>query len=266
MGYSAVKGGLEAIAAAERLVQHPLLAPGETPLDTRQLENQLGLAVDQVMGEGGLYAPDLAALALSQAEGDLVEAAFLLRAYRSTLPRLGYSLPVRGDEMRVVRRISSAFKDVPGGQLLGRTRDYTQRLLDFSLLGAGTSTHGPDARPTASRPLASTPRRRGRDDAASPRRLGSGSGRGDPRLPEGRRHHARGGPDRAAPGPDPAVEPPDITLDAVATRPRGRPGSRPGPRRDRRHGLASPTASCAATAAATTARSPSCASATCRCG
>jgi alpha-D-ribose 1-methylphosphonate 5-triphosphate synthase subunit PhnI len=32
------------------------------------------------------------------------------------------------------RRISAAFKDVPGGQLLGPTYDYTQRLLDFALL------------------------------------------------------------------------------------------------------------------------------------
>src|SRR3954463_16087463 len=142
MGYSAVKGGLEAISAAEALVQHPLLAADEAPLDTRALEHQLNQSVDKIMSEGGLYAPELAALALKQAEGDLFEAAFLLRAYRSTLPRFGYSLAARGDQMRVVRRISSAFKDVPGGQLLRRPRDYTQRLLDFSLLAAGTSHNG----------------------------------------------------------------------------------------------------------------------------
>ena len=102
--------GLEAITAAERLVQHPPLARDEAALDTRQLEHQLNQAVDKVMGEGGLYSPELAALALKQAEGDLFEAAFLLRAYRSTLPRFGYSLPTRGDRMQVVRRISSAFK------------------------------------------------------------------------------------------------------------------------------------------------------------
>src|SRR3954447_9926981 len=142
MGYSAVKGGLDAISVAERLVQHPLLAKDEAPLDTRHLEHQLSLAVDKIMGEGGLYAPELAALALKQANGDLFEAAFLLRAYRSTLPRLGYSLAARGDMMRVIRRISSAFKDVPGGQLLGQTLDYTQRLLDFTLLGTGVATEG----------------------------------------------------------------------------------------------------------------------------
>ena len=137
MGYVAVKGGMDAIAAAEELVNAPLGAGGaeETaPIDVRQILAQQGAFVDQVMGEGSLYAPLLAALAAKQSEGDTMEAAFLLRAYRSTLPRLGYSLPMDGDTMRVRRRVSSTFKDVPGGQVLGRTRDYTQRLLDFDLL------------------------------------------------------------------------------------------------------------------------------------
>lgn len=134
MGYVAVKGGMDAIAAAEELVQH-LNTDDTAPIDVRQILTQQAALVDQAMGEGSLYAPLLAALAVKQAEGDTMEAAFLLRAYRSTLPRLGYSLPMDGDEMRVRRRISSTFKDVPGGQVLGRTRDYTQRLLDFDLLG-----------------------------------------------------------------------------------------------------------------------------------
>lgn len=131
MGYTSVKGGAEAIAAAERLIQELPLETGEALLELRQVRDQLRAAVDQVMGEGGLYAPDLAALAVKQAEGDMAEASFMVRAYRSTLPRLGYALPVRGDEMLVARRISSSFRDIPGGQLLGRTRDYTQRLLDL---------------------------------------------------------------------------------------------------------------------------------------
>jgi alpha-D-ribose 1-methylphosphonate 5-triphosphate synthase subunit PhnI len=131
MGYTSVTGGADAIAAAERLIQQLPIESDESLLELRQVRHQLRAAVDQVMGEGGLYAPDLAALAFKQAEGDMAEAAFMLRAYRSTLPRLGYSIPVRGTEMLVVRRISSTFRDVPGGQLLGRTRDYTQRLLDF---------------------------------------------------------------------------------------------------------------------------------------
>ncbi len=36
--------------------------------------------------------------------------------------------------MQVIRRISAAFKDVPGGQYLGPTRDYTKRLLNFELM------------------------------------------------------------------------------------------------------------------------------------
>jgi alpha-D-ribose 1-methylphosphonate 5-triphosphate synthase subunit PhnI len=102
-------------------------------LDLTDIEQQMRLLVDKVMGEGGLYAPEYAALALKQAEGDPAEAAFLLRAYRSTLPRNHYSLTVDPAEMRVIRRISSSFKDIPGGQLLGPTYDYTHRLLNFSM-------------------------------------------------------------------------------------------------------------------------------------
>lgn len=146
MAYTSVRGGAEAIAAAERLIAQLPIEPGEALLEVRQVRNQLRAAVDQVMGEGGLYAPDLAALALRQAEGDMAEAAFMVRAYRSTLPRLGYTHPVRGDEMLAVRRISSTFRDVPGGQLLGRTRDYTQRLLD---LDQQTSNGGAAAPPVS---------------------------------------------------------------------------------------------------------------------
>lgn len=125
MGYTAVKGGLDAILAAEALI-----SAGDGRLNAAQVGRGARLLIDQVMGEGGLYAPELAALAIAQAEGDPIEAAFLLRAYRSTLPRIGYTLPSDGRRMRVLRRISSTFKDIPGGQVLGRTRDYTQRLLD----------------------------------------------------------------------------------------------------------------------------------------
>jgi alpha-D-ribose 1-methylphosphonate 5-triphosphate synthase subunit PhnI len=127
MAYTAVRGGQAAIQAAEALIAEA----GRARLPIDEVRGGLRLLVDQVMGEGGLYAPELAALAIGQAEGDPIEAAFLLRAYRSTLPRIGYSLPSSGAELRVRRRISSAFKEIPGGQVLGRTRDYTQRLLDL---------------------------------------------------------------------------------------------------------------------------------------
>ncbi|MFZ5453587.1 MAG: carbon-phosphorus lyase complex subunit PhnI [Thermodesulfobacteriota bacterium] len=133
MGYVAVKGGEEAIAQAGKLLAYQRLKGSSAPLEVRQVREQLYLAVDRVMSEGSLYAPELAALALKQAAGDTLEAAFMLRAYRATQPRVGYSLPSRGEDMRIIRRISAAFKDIPGGQVLGPTSDYTLRLLDFDL-------------------------------------------------------------------------------------------------------------------------------------
>ena len=85
------------------------------------------------MGEGSLYDRELAALAIVQARGDLIEAIFLVRAYRTTLPRFGYSTAVDTGKMLIERRISATFKDLPGGQLLGPTFDYTHRLLDPSI-------------------------------------------------------------------------------------------------------------------------------------
>ncbi|MEB3357957.1 MAG: carbon-phosphorus lyase complex subunit PhnI [Synechococcales bacterium] len=134
MAYVAVKGGEQAIRNAEALLKAWRRGDPATPeLSLDQIKQQLQLAVDRVMCEGSLYDPDLAALALKQSWGDVVEAVFLLRAYRTTLPRLYYSEPLDTSKMAVLRRISSIFKDVPGGQQLGPTFDYIHRLLDFKL-------------------------------------------------------------------------------------------------------------------------------------
>ncbi|MDF1484631.1 carbon-phosphorus lyase complex subunit PhnI [Ramlibacter sp. H39-3-26] len=133
--YVAVKGGETAILNSYRLVAEQRRGDAAVPeLGVRQIREQLKLSVDRVMCEGSLYDPELAALAIKQAAGDLVEAIFLLRAYRATLPRLGFTLPLDTARMALKRRISATFKDLPGGQVLGPTYDYTQRLLDFSLL------------------------------------------------------------------------------------------------------------------------------------
>jgi alpha-D-ribose 1-methylphosphonate 5-triphosphate synthase subunit PhnI len=133
--YVAVKGGETAIVNSYRLIAQQRRGDTQMPeLDVTQIREQLRLAVDRVMTEGSLYDPELAALAIKQAAGDLVEAIFLLRAYRATLPRFGSSVPLDTAHMALARRISATFKDLPGGQLLGPTYDYTQRLLDFSLL------------------------------------------------------------------------------------------------------------------------------------
>ncbi len=134
MGYVAVRGGEDAIRNSETLLVLYRRRGQTGPIQVRQIQEQMRSAVDRVMAEGSLFDATLAALAVKQAEGDLVEAAFLVRAYRSTLPRLETTPVQRTQELRLIRRISAAFKDVPGGQILGPTRDYTQRLLDFSLL------------------------------------------------------------------------------------------------------------------------------------
>ncbi|MDR3097927.1 MAG: carbon-phosphorus lyase complex subunit PhnI [Paraburkholderia sp.] len=136
--YVAVKGGERAIEASWRLLDEARRGDTRVPeLSVAQIREQMRLAVARVMAEGSVYDEELAALAIKQAAGDLVEAIFLLRAYRTTLPRFGYTLPVETEQMAVRRRISATFKDVPGGQVLGATYDYTQRLLDFVLLAEG---------------------------------------------------------------------------------------------------------------------------------
>lgn len=136
--YVAVKGGERAIDAAHGWLDRARRGPpGQPALDTAQIRDQLSLAVARVMAEGSLYDPDLAALAIKQARGDLIEAIFLIRAYRTTLPRFGTSNPVDTARMQVERRISATFKDAPGGQILGPTFDYTHRLLDFRLMADG---------------------------------------------------------------------------------------------------------------------------------
>lgn len=139
--YVAVKGGEKAIDHA-----HTLLAQKRrgnlsvAELQVTQIQEQLPLAVARVMTEGGLYDEQLAALAIKQAAGDMLEAIFLLRAYRTTLPRFADALPLNTSAMQIERRISATYKDLPGGQLLGPTFDYTHRLLDFSLLETKTQS------------------------------------------------------------------------------------------------------------------------------
>lgn len=115
--YVAVKGGENAINAA-----HQLLATkrrGDTSvaeLTVEQIQQQMPLAVDRIINEGGIYDRELAALALKQSSGDMIEAIFLLRAFRTTLPRFGSALAVDTERMQIERRVSATFKDLPGGK------------------------------------------------------------------------------------------------------------------------------------------------------
>ncbi|MBL4811439.1 MAG: carbon-phosphorus lyase complex subunit PhnI [Rhodobacteraceae bacterium] len=136
--YVAVKGGERAIDNAHAWLAEERRGDTALPaLSVAQIRAQLTLAVNRVMAEGSLYDPDLAALAIKQSRGDLIEAVFLIRAYRTTLPRLGGSAPIDTETMACVRRVSATFKDAPGGQVLGPTFDYTHRLLDFQLAADG---------------------------------------------------------------------------------------------------------------------------------
>ncbi len=154
--YVAVKGGERAIENAHRLLAHQRRGDRDVPeVSLAQISEQLSLGVDRVMTEGSLYDRELAALAVKQARGDMIEAIFLLRAFRATLPRFGATLPVETAAMDVRRRISSTFKDIPGGQVLGPTFDYTHRLLDPQLTG---TTSAPERPAMADADIAAMPR------------------------------------------------------------------------------------------------------------
>lgn len=132
MGYVAVTGGQEAIEESLNLLEWERVRSGRS-VAVKDILAAFPDLIDQVMGESSLYCPDLAALALKQAQGSPEEAVFLLRAFRSTLERPYTSRTVEAENMLVKRRISAAFKDIPGGQVLGATRDYSHRLIDFDL-------------------------------------------------------------------------------------------------------------------------------------
>lgn len=136
MAYVATRGGEHAIEQSERLFKAEL---GEiTPQKIAQTRDALPYLVDRVMGEASLYDRDLAALALAQTGGELHEAVLLLRAWRTTQPRLAVAEPVGQKQLFVHRRISAAFKDIPGGQLLGPSLDYSHRLLATEVLSGET--------------------------------------------------------------------------------------------------------------------------------
>ena len=148
--YVAVKGGEAAIDAAHELLAKKRRGDPSVPeLTIEQIREQMTLAVNRVMSEGSLHDPDLAALAIKQARGDLIEAIFLVRAYRTTLPRFGYCEPIDTSEMDITRRISATFKDLPGGQVLGPTFDYTHRLLDPELAQSSNWVADGDDSPVA---------------------------------------------------------------------------------------------------------------------
>jgi alpha-D-ribose 1-methylphosphonate 5-triphosphate synthase subunit PhnI len=198
--YVAVKGGERAIDNAHAWLAEERRGDRDVAeLSIAQIREQLKLAVNRVMAEGSLYDPDLAALAIKQARGDLIEAVFLIRAYRTTLPRFGASHPVDTGEMACDRRISATFKDFPGGQVLGPTFDYTHRLLDFALAAEGLEAPEAErgrARRRPDAPCHRFPRAGGPDPAGAGRRR-------HPPRPDARAARFSRRPAPAAAGADP---------------------------------------------------------------
>ncbi len=136
MGYVAIKGGGQAIEGAAEVLELLRTREGDAgaPLTLETIEKQLYFLHGRILSEGGLYHPKLASLAIKQSLGDTLEASFALRAYRSSKPRLMSTEPHNTENMRLIRRISASFKDIPGGQMLGPTTDYALRLLRMELI------------------------------------------------------------------------------------------------------------------------------------
>lgn len=144
MGYVAVRGGRQAIEASLDLI-NLVRSKASHEIDVSDILDNMPDLVNQVQSEGSLWDPELSALALKQAQGSVEEAVFLVRAYRSTLERKYTSRVISCRDLLISRRISAAFKDIPGGQILGASRDYSHRLIDFDLLQTGKQDSFQDA-------------------------------------------------------------------------------------------------------------------------
>ncbi len=127
MGYVAIKGGEQAIDNSLNFYKD-IIKKSENIKDD-DIQDGLRFAVDKIISEGSLYSKKLAATAIKRSAGDLLNAAFFLRAHRSTCQRIGIAQTIDVNKMKLLRRISSAFKDIQGGQILGASNDYEVKLI-----------------------------------------------------------------------------------------------------------------------------------------
>jgi alpha-D-ribose 1-methylphosphonate 5-triphosphate synthase subunit PhnI len=135
MGYTSVANREGAVEAARALAAGLRAAgsPASGSAELGELEDVIArspLAIDQVSAESGIVERIVCARAYLQAEGDLARAVSLIRAWAANLPQLA-TMRTSPGEWRVTRRIAPAFVAPPGGQFLGASRDYEQRLLSF---------------------------------------------------------------------------------------------------------------------------------------
>jgi len=86
---------------------------------------------EQVCAEAGLWETTAARRALDQSRGDAAHAVSMLRVWAATQPHVP-ALPVTADDVVIVRRLSSAYPQVPGGQWLGLAPELISRQLNWS--------------------------------------------------------------------------------------------------------------------------------------
>jgi alpha-D-ribose 1-methylphosphonate 5-triphosphate synthase subunit PhnI len=161
MGYTSVANRTHAVDAAAALVatSDPMRHGDDA---AAMLLARAPLLIDHVAAEAGIIEPQLCARAVVQAQGDLARAVSLVRAWAATLPRAGTARVTMRD-LITERRITPGFLRPSGGQYLGASLDYAQRLLDVD--GATSAPHGngatndrhedgvPASFPAASQPL-----------------------------------------------------------------------------------------------------------------
>ena len=153
--YVAVKGGEQAIDNAHRLLAHERRGDPEAVPRSRRSRSRSSsrLAVDRVMAEGSLYDPELAALAIKQARGDLIEAIFL----RPRLPHHAAALRrIRADRDRDDADPPAHLGDLQGSARRPGARSDLRLHAPADRLRAARTESLPDRRPRR-RPTPSAP-------------------------------------------------------------------------------------------------------------
>ena len=180
--YVAVKGGERAIENAHGLLAHERRGDPAVPeMTLEQISGQLALAVDRVMSEGSLYDRELAALAIKQARGDLIEAIFLVRAFRTTGAALRRSEPIDTAAMASTGASRRPSRICRAGRCWGRPS--TIRIGCSITTGAGAAVPEPARAPAAQAAMPRVTDLLAADDLIEPSARPTGQA--------GRRSHAR---------------------------------------------------------------------------
>ena len=134
---------------------------------TRKGNTNTQVLEEQVCAEAGLWETTAARRALDQSRGDAAHAVSMLRVWAATQPHV-HALPVAPDDIAIVRRLSSAYPRIPGGQWLGVAPELMSRQLNWTdepVDGEGAETLGDRAGDAPTR--ATTPRVRDLIDTAN---------------------------------------------------------------------------------------------------